>query len=343
MLSLSPTNAAAFQAQQFHNRFNSMLTSQANFDETFAIQLFHFQAENNVVYKDYLQALNRDVKKIERLEEIPHLPISFFKNHQVKSWNFEPSVIFSSSGTTGMEKSQHFLHQTQDYEQVCIQLFETAYGAASDWVILALLPAYLEREGSSLIHMVDLLIRRSGHLESGFFLHNHEALCQKYQQAKRASKKVLLLGVSFALLDLAESRMLTLAPEDVVMETGGMKGRRKELIREELHSLLCAGLGVTCIHSEYGMTEMLSQAYSQGQGLYQEAPWMKVLVRDTNDPFRYLETGRPGGLNIIDLANIDSCAFIQTQDLGRKSGENTFEVLGRFDQSDLRGCNLLVL
>ncbi|MDP2188833.1 MAG: acyl transferase [Sphingobacteriaceae bacterium] len=337
------TTQATLQSQQFHKRFAHICTNESGFDEAFAIQLFHFQAETNAVYKAYLQALRRDAGKIERLEDIPHLPISFFKSHAVKSHDFEASLVFSSSGTTGMEKSRHFVHHSQLYEQVCVQLFERAYGETSNWVILALLPAYLEREGSSLIHMVDLLIRRSGHSESGFFLHNHEALCQKYQQAKHAGKKVLLLGVSFALLDLAEKRMLKLAAEDVVMETGGMKGRRKELIREELHSLLCSGLGVTRIHSEYGMTELLSQAYSQGQGLYKEAPWMKVLVRDTNDPFRYLEAGRTGGLNIIDLANIDSCAFIQTQDLGRKSNENTFEVLGRFDHSDVRGCNLLAL
>ena len=343
MTGLSSTNKAALQAQQLHQLFDSMCLSTGGFDEAFALQLFHFQAENNNVYKHYLQALRRDASKIERLEDIPHLPISFFKSHAVKSYDFEANVVFSSSGTTGMERSHHYLHHASLYEQVFVQLFEAAYGSASDWVILALLPAYLEREGSSLIHMVDLLIRRTGHPESGFFLHNHLALLQKYSEAKAHGKKVLLLGVSFALLDLAESAMLKLTPDDVVMETGGMKGRRKELIREELHALLCDGLGVERIHSEYGMTELLSQAYSQGAGLYKEAPWMKVLVRDTNDPFRYLEAGRTGGLNIIDLANIDSCAFIQTQDLGRKSGENTFEGLGRFDHSDLRGCNLLVL
>ncbi len=343
MLANTSANHAALQASQFHQHFAKLRKEGSSFDEDFALQLFHFQAENNPVYKAYLQALGRDVKRIKHLVDIPHLPISFFKSHDVKSLDFEASMVFSSSGTTGMERSQHFLHQTELYEQVCVQLFESAYGQASDWVILALLPAYLEREGSSLIHMVDLLIRKSEQPESGFFLHNHEALCHKYHQAKTAHKKVLLLGVSFALLDLAESRRLTLASEDVVMETGGMKGRRKELIREELHLLLGAGLGVERIHSEYGMTELLSQAYSKGGGYYEVAPWMKILVRDTNDPFRYLEDGRTGGLNIIDLANIDSCAFIQTQDLGRKSNENTFEVLGRFDHSDLRGCNLLVL
>lgn len=343
MLSNSPANKAALKAQQLHRNFDNLRANNASFDEEFALQLFHFQAENNSVYNAYLKALRRDVASIKRLEDIPYLPISFFKSHPIKSWDFENGVVFSSSGTTGMERSQHYLHHASLYEQVCVQLFEAAYGSASDWVILALLPAYLEREGSSLIHMVDLLIRRTGHPESGFFLHNHLALLQKYSEARAHGKKVLLLGVSFALLDLAESAILKLTPEDVVMETGGMKGRRKELIREELHALLCDGLGVEHIHSEYGMTELLSQAYSQGAGLYKEAPWMKVLVRDTNDPFRYLEAGRTGGLNIIDLANIDSCAFIQTQDLGRKSGENTFEVLGRFDHSDLRGCNLLVL
>lgn len=334
---------AALMAQHLHQSFEKIRTGHGNFDDAFALQLFHFQAENNVVYKAYLNALKRDAQQIQRLEDIPHLPISFFKSHAVKSWDFEASTVFSSSGTTGMERSQHFLHQTALYEQVSMQLFEAAYGSASDWVILALLPAYLEREGSSLIHMVDQLIQKSGHVESGFFLHDTARLQQHYAMAKAAGKKVLLLGVSFALLDLAEKKALQLAPEDVVMETGGMKGRRKELIREELHTILGEGLGTGQIHSEYGMTELLSQAYSKGAGLYQTAPWMKIMIRDTNDPFRYLEDGRTGGINIMDLANIDSCAFIQTQDLGRKSTENTFEVLGRFDNSDLRGCNLLVM
>lgn len=343
MLPISTAKEAAEQAQQLHQTFAHIREAGSAFDAHFAMQLFHFQAEYNPVYKAYLQALNRKASQIKRLEEVPYLPISFFKNHSVKSWDFEPTVVFSSSGTTGMERSQHFLHQTDLYEQVCVQLFEATYGASSEWVILALLPAYLEREGSSLIHMVDLLIRRSGHPESGFFLHNHQALTQHYHTAKAAGKKVLLLGVSFALLDLAESGLLTLEKEDVVMETGGMKGRRKELIREELHTILADGFGVNCIHSEYGMTELLSQAYSKGAGVYAPAPWMKIMVRDPHDPFRYLVDGRTGGLNIIDLANIDSCAFIQTQDLGRKSAENTFEVLGRFDHSELRGCNLLVI
>jgi len=343
MLSNISTADAALMANHYHQVFTKIRASKGVFDEAFTLELFQFQAEHNVVYKTYLKALKRDVQQIKRLEDIPFLPISFFKNHSVKSWDFEAEVVFSSSGTTGVERSQHFLQQSTLYDQVCEQLFESSYGTVSDWVILALLPAYLERDGSSLIHMVDFLIRKSGHEESGFFLYDTTLLRQRYLQAKAAGKKVLLLGVSFALLDLAESNSIQLKPEDVVMETGGMKGRRKELVREELHAILCAGLGSARIHSEYGMTELLSQAYSQGEGIYQAAPWMKVLIRDINDPFRYLENGRTGGINIVDLANIDSCAFLQTQDLGRKSTENTFEVLGRFDHSDLRGCNLLVI
>jgi phenylacetate-coenzyme A ligase PaaK-like adenylate-forming protein len=343
-MSVNPlSHDAALMAQQLHQAFAKIRSGKTNFDEAFALQLFHFQAENNSVYKSYLKALKREALQIKQLEDIPYLPISFFKSHAVKSWDFEAGAVFSSSGTTGMERSQHFLHQLALYEQVSVELFEAAYGPASDWVILALLPAYLEREGSSLIHMVDQLIKKSGHIESGFFLYDTIRLQQHYARAKTAGKKVLLLGVSFALLDLAEEKTLQLEQEDVVMETGGMKGRRKELIREELHALLAEGLRTNVIHSEYGMTELLSQAYSQGAGMYQTAPCMKIMIRDTNDPFRYLEDGRTGGINIIDLANIDSCAFIQTQDLGRKSLENSFEILGRFDNSDLRGCNLLVL
>lgn len=343
MLAPPPAHNAALMAQQLHQTFAKIRASHGGFDASFALQLFHFQAENNPVYKAYLKALKREAQQIQQLEEIPYLPISVFKSHVVKSWGFEANAIFSSSGTTGMERSQHFLHQIALYEQVCVELFEAAYGPTSDWVILALLPAYLEREGSSLIHMVDQLIKKSGHVESGFFLYDTIRLQQHYAMAKTAGKKVLLLGVSFALLDLAEMKTLQLAQEDVVMETGGMKGRRKELIREELHALLAEGLSTDQIHSEYGMTEMLSQAYSKGAGIYKTAPWMKIMIRDTNDPFRYLEDGRTGGINIIDLANIDSCAFIQTQDLGRKSLADTFEILGRFDNSDLRGCNLLVM
>uniref|UniRef100_UPI003567DA85 acyl transferase n=1 Tax=Labilibaculum sp. TaxID=2060723 RepID=UPI003567DA85 len=248
---------------------------------------------------------------------------------------------FTSSGTTGNLTSRHFVPDLKMYEQSFTKGFEQYYGSVSDYCILALLPSYLEREGSSLIYMMEHLIRDSKHPKSGFYLHNHEELIATIKELKKQNQKILLLGVSFALLDLAEKFQLDLE-NVIVMETGGMKGRRKEITREELHAFLTKRLGVEKIHSEYGMTELLSQAYSKGDSLFFTPSWMKVLIRDTYDPFSYEKQGRSGGVNVIDLANIHSCSFIETQDLGRIHADGSFEILGRFDHSDIRGCNLLV-
>ena len=249
--------------------------------------------------------------------------------------------IFTSSGTTGAQTSRHYVKELSLYEQSFRKGFEHFYGNVEDYVVLALLPSYLERTGSSLITMVADLIERSGSQYSGFYLNEYDLLAQRLQTLDASGKKVLLIGVSFALLDLITEHTFSLK-NTIVMETGGMKGRRKELVREELHALLCKGFGVEMIHSEYGMTELLSQAYSAGKGIYKCVPWLKVLIRETNDALSYLPTGKTGGLNIIDLANRESCSFIATQDLGKLYPDGTFEVLGRFDNADIRGCNLLI-
>ena len=306
-----------------------------------ALRVFLYQAENNPVYREYLQILGTDVSKITSLEQIPFLPIEFFKSHQVISTNKEAQAIFTSSGTTGNLTSRHYVPDLKIYEASFAKGFEQYYGAVSDYCILALLPSYLEREGSSLIYMMEKLIKDSKHEKSGFYLHNHEELIATISDLKKQNQKILLLGVSFALLDLAEKFQLDLDGV-IVMETGGMKGRRKEITREELHAFLTQRLGVEKIHSEYGMTELLSQAYSKGDSLFFTPSWMKILIRDTYDPFSYEKQGQSGGVNVIDLANINSCSFIETQDLGRIHADGSFEILGRFDHSDIRGCNLLV-
>jgi hypothetical protein len=276
------------------------------------------------------------------LEDIPFLPISFFKTKDVVSGVPVIKTIFTSSGTTGGEASKHFVSDLELYERSFRNGFEKFYGPIDAYCILALLPSYLEREGSSLIYMVNDLIKKSGHSSSGFYLNDLNGLRKTLLTLQKQQQQILLIGVSFALLDMVEAQPMDLQ-NAIIMETGGMKGRRKELIREELHSLLKNGFGVDKIHSEYGMTELLSQAYSKGDGVFETPPWMKVMIRDTEDPFTYLTEGKTGGLNIIDLANVNSCAFIATQDLGKVYLNNTFEVLGRFDHSDIRGCNLMVL
>ena len=270
------------------------------------------------------------------------MPISFFKTHKVTSTQKEPETIFTSSGTTQSTTSKHFVPDIELYEKSFLKAFELFYGMPKDFCILALLPSYLEREGSSLIYMVNSLIEKSGHPHSGFYLHNLEELHQKLKILESKGAKTLLIGVSFALLDLVEQFPSNLT-NTTVMETGGMKGRRKELIREELHQILEKGLGVEHIHSEYGMTELLSQGYSKGNGIFETPPWMKIVTRDTEDPLSIQPNGKTGGVNVIDLANLYSCSFIATQDLGKTHPNGTFEVLGRFDDSDIRGCNLMVL
>mgnify|MGYP006147966285 FL=1 len=302
-----------------------------------ALRLFREQAQQCVPYRDYLNLLNIQSANIHSLAEIPFLPIQFFKSHAVLTEDLEAEITFSSSGTTGMERSQHLVADTSLYEYSFRKGFEQFYGTPKNYRILALLPSYLEREGSSLIYMCEDLIAQSKHPQSGFYLHNLEDLAEVLQE----DCPTLLIGVSYALLDLAELGSFQLH-NTIVMETGGMKGQRKELLKEELHHTLCAAFGVPKIHSEYGMTELLSQAYSKGDGLFETPHWMRVLARDTEDPLTLLPKGKTGGLNIIDLANVHSCAFIATQDLGKVYSDNTFEVLGRFDHSDIRGCNLLV-
>ena len=313
--------------------------NEINFDDI-ALQLFHFQAENNPVYHQYLHHLNCKTEQIQSVEEIPFLPISFFKSHIIKTDFWQPEVTFTSSGTTGMVTSKHEVFDLAFYLNLSEYIFTQFYGSPADYHFLALLPSYLERKGSSLIAMMDHLVRQSNSEHSGFYLHNHDELVKKLMSLKGNERKVILWGVSFALLDLAESYQLDLS-DCIVIETGGMKGRRKEWIREELHKYLGNRFSLPVIHSEYGMTELMSQAYSKGNGYYRCPPWMKVLMRDINDPFTIIK-GKAGGINVVDLANFHSCAFIETQDLGQIDQMGNFEVLGRLDNSDVRGCNLLV-
>ena len=275
------------------------------------------------------------------IEQIPFLPIGFFKTHSVLSSQKPIEITFSSSGTTGMVQSSHHVTDVSLYEQSYLQAFEQFYGKVSDYCFLALLPSYQQRSGSSLIYMVNDLIEKSTHPQSGYFLYNHDDLLHTLTDLKNKNQPTVLIGVTYALLDFIENFDLHF-PELIVMETGGMKGKRKEMVREELHEQLTRGFGVPAIHSEYGMTELLSQAYSLGEGVFQCPGWMKILVRDTNDPLTLIAQGKTGGINVIDLANVNSCAFIATQDLGKINSDGNFEVLGRFDNADIRGCNLLV-
>lgn len=305
------------------------------------MKTFHHQAQHCAVYNKYLSLIHVRPAEIQQHENIPFLPVEFFKSHRIVTGSQQPQLVFTSSGTTGTVQSQHHVVDIRVYERSFRTAFNQFYGNPADMAILALLPSYSEREGSSLIYMVDDLIRQSKHPLSGYFLYNHDDLYNTLQELKAAGTPTLLIGVTYALLDFAESHAIDF-PQLIVMETGGMKGRRREMIREEVHEQLCGGFNVSKIHSEYGMTELLSQAYSVGGGRFRCPPWMDVYIRDTNDPFDTLPLNRTGAINIVDLANIHSCAFIATQDLGRKYVDGSFEVLGRFDQSDIRGCNLLV-
>uniref|UniRef100_UPI0040496D3F LuxE/PaaK family acyltransferase n=1 Tax=Gelidibacter sp. TaxID=2018083 RepID=UPI0040496D3F len=310
--------------------------------KTLALAIFKFQFENNNVYRSFCDLLYINPSDVNRVEDIPFLPIQFFKSHTVVSTNAPVETTFTSSGTTGSITSKHYVTDLKLYEQSFKKGFAEAYGEIKDYVILALLPSYLEREGSSLIYMVDQLIKDSKQPESDFYLHNLSELKDTLMCLETQGKKVLLIGVSYALLDLVESYSFQLK-NTIVMETGGMKGKRKELIKEELHTILKNGFGVDNIHSEYGMTELLSQAYSKGNGVFECPKWMKILTRDTEDALTILQNGKTGGINVIDLANLNSCAFIATQDLGKVHSNSQFEIIGRFDNSDIRGCNLMVL
>ena len=307
-----------------------------------ALDVFKHQFSNNRVYRSFCDLLYIHPSDITKIEEIPFLPIQFFKTREVVSSKNGIQEVFSSSGTTGSVTSKHFVTDLDWYEKSYLKGFEYFYGNIEDYVVLALLPNYLERQGSSLVYMVDDLIKKSNLPESGFYLNNIDELANKLTSLDNQNKKVLLIGVSFALLDLIEKHQFNLK-NTIVMETGGMKGRRKELIRSELHTLLCEGFGVSKIHSEYGMTELLSQGYSKGNGIFNNPPWMRILTRDTEDPLTILPKGKSGGINVIDLANYNSCSFIATQDLGKIHLDNSFEIIGRFDNSDIRGCNLMVL
>lgn len=309
--------------------------------EKIALEIFKIQSTNISVYKQYIEYLDINKNHINNINDIPFLPIDFFKTHKIIAKNTAHEQIFTSSGTTGLSTSKHYVSNISIYENSFRKGFNFFYGNITNYCVLALLPSYLEREGSSLIYMTNDMIKRSKHPDSGFYLHNIDELADKLIYLNKTQQKTILLGVTYALLDLAENYHFHLN-NTIVMETGGMKGKRKEIIREKLHEILTSKLGVKSIHSEYGMTELLSQAYSKGNGIFYTPPWMKILIRDTYDPFTLLPTGKSGGINIIDLANINSCSFIETKDLGKIYNDNGFEVLGRFDNSDIRGCNLLV-
>ncbi len=339
---------------------------EANFEEL-ALEVFNFQYSNNPVYQAYVRALQVNPASVVSLEQIPFLPIRFFKSHEVRTGDFEPQAVFESSGTTGSINSRHFVKDISLYEESFTRGFELFYGPVKNFCIIGLLPSYLERKNSSLVYMVNKLIHLGQHPQSGFYLDEYQQLALVLQELEKRKQPTLLIGVTFALLDVAEKFSLPLR-HTVIMETGGMKGRREEMVREEMHALLKQSFSTEHIHSEYGMTELLSQAYSKGSGIFNCPPWMKVLVRDEEDPLNVQSlvfsqesgvrlheqesrlktkdsrlTTLTGAINIIDLANIYSCSFIATDDVGRINSEGSFEVLGRMDGSDLRGCSLMVV
>ena len=309
--------------------------------ENLALEVFRYQFQNNKVYSEFVKSFSISPEKIKSINEIPFLPVEIFKTNKVLTGNENYQQIFTSSGTTGSQTSKHYIKDISFYEKIFSKIFSSFYSSSSDYTILALLPSYLEIEGSSLIYMTDKLIKASHSASSGFYLDEYRKLFSVLEQLKKEKRKTILFGVTYALLDFISTFKINF-PELIVMETGGMKGKRKEMVREEVHELLCAGFGVEVIHSEYGMTELLSQAYSSGKGIFKSPAWMRILVRDPYDPLEPAALKTSGGINIIDLANIDSCAFISTQDLGKVYPDHSFEVIGRFDFSDVRGCNLII-
>ena len=335
-------------------------TNPQNFDDL-ALEIFRFQAQHNSIYQQYLQHLSVQIDTIKTIEQIPFLPIEFFKTQMVVTGDNPIKTTFESSGTTGQNTSRHHVTDPDFYLKVAEQIFEKFYGKLANFQILALLPSYLERTNSSLVYMVEHFIKKSNNPNSGFFLNDYENLARVLKNGRESSPSggrggCLLIGVTFGLLDFAESGTAGVpaagVPVDlsflqdrndlIVMETGGMKGRRKELLREEVHEILTKAFHVDAIHSEYGMTELLSQGYSSGGGIFELPNSMKILFRDVNDPFSYVQNARSGGINVIDLANIDSCCFIETKDLGAAIHNSKFKILGRFDNSDIRGCNLMI-
>jgi len=323
---------------------DKIFSEDLNFEKA-ALEIFQLQAKQNTVYKNYIEQLKINPETINSVSEIPFLPIQFFKTHKVitqqQALNTEPGAIFTSSGTAGNEISKHFVSDLKIYENSFLKCFELFYGNIEEYCLLALLPSYMERKDSSLIYMTDALIKKSKHAENGFYLDNFNELSDSIRRLEQGKVKTILLGVTYALLDFAEKFPLQLN-STIIMETGGMKGKRKEMLREEVHKVLCNAVGVDKIHSEYGMTELLSQAYSKGDGIFFSPPWMKIFIRDINDPVVLVEDEKSGGVNIVDLANIYSCSFIATQDLGKKYSNGSFEILGRYDDGDLRGCNLMI-
>lgn len=308
--------------------------------EKLALEVFTHQSKHNKIYSEFIHRLNIDPNKINSINDLPFLPIEFFKSHVVMTGDEKYQKEFISSGTTSDQKSRHFVSDIKLYENVFYDIFNRFYGKPDDYTILALLPSYMEREGSSIIYMMEKIIKRAAG-DSGFYLNDFENLHSILEKKHKDKKKTILFGVTFALLDFVAYKK-NYFPELIVMETGGMKGRRREMIRNEVHEILCGGFGVKSIHSEYGMTELLSQAYSKENGIFKTPPWMKILIRDPYDPVNLAEKNSTGGINIIDLANINSCAFLATQDVGRLHDDGAFEVLGRFDFSDVRGCNLML-
>lgn len=325
----------------FSNSFKDELfnITDRNFNEK-ALELFNYQAKNNLVYKNYLQLLKVNPSSVSSITEIPFLPIQFFKTQKIITDDFSPEVIFYSSGTTGEERSQHYVKDLSFYKSVSRYIFSKFYGPLENFTLLALLPSYLENKSSSLIYMINHFTEESGNVHSGFVLNDFKNIEKKIGEARAGNSRVILWGVSYALLDLAEQYPMDLS-DCIVLETGGMKGRRKEMVREDLHQILKENFKAPAIHSEYGMTELLSQAYSAGEGLFSAPSWMKILIRELHDPLALNATLGNGGINIIDLANVDSCAFIETQDVGRLEKNGEFEIRGRFDNSEIRGCNLL--
>lgn len=324
-------------AQQKHKIFS---VKEKNFN-SLALEIFHYQYRENPVYNSYADLLSIDPATIRSIEKIPFLPIQFFRTGPVKTGSFDPGIIFESSGTAATITSNHHVKDPGIYKESFSICFERFYGPVQQYCILGLLPSYLERKNASLVYMVEELIRVSGHPQSGFYLGDLERLAEVLNEGGANRQKTILFGVSFALLDLAEKRSFELK-NTIVIETGGMKGRKREWVRAELHEKLKRSFHVPFIHSEYGMTELLSQAYSKGEGIFHSPPWMKVLVRDENDPLEVFSSGT-GAINIIDLANIHSCSFIATDDAGKLYPDGSFEVLGRIDNSDLRGCSLMVI
>jgi hypothetical protein len=308
-----------------------------------ALAVFHYQYTNNDLYQQFCELVGCRFENVNTIDQIPFLPISFFKSHKVQTSHFVPDTVFESSGTTSDTSSKHFVNHLHIYEKSFYTTFEIFYGPVDQYCILALLPSYLERKQSSLVYMVEKLMSKSAHPSNSFFMYNHRELADTLLQLERQNQKTLLLGVSYALLDFANAFPMKLR-NTIIMETGGMKGRKKELIRSELHQQLMDAFEVDSIHSEYGMTELLSQAYSEKDGIFSTPPWMRILIREENDPLRLLvEAFATGGINIIDLANIYSCSFISTEDIGRWHYNGNFEILGRMDNSDVRGCSLLAV